>query len=167
MTRQVDLRDHGDTERGCVGDHVTDLILSVITTIADAVIGLEVLADHGSVAECSDLGQLGIFLDLNPPTLVLGEMPVKAIEFIGGHDVEVFLNLLDGEEMPGAVKVHASVGESGLVFDRHGGEIELLRRVNFPGEDSHISQLLERLDGIQEAIVGGSLDKAGLLLDVN
>ena len=167
VTRQVDLRDDNDPQRLGVGDHLADLVLGVISAIADTIVGGEVLSDHGTVAEGSYLGELGVFLNLNPPALVLGEVPVQAVELVYRHDIEVLLDLFDGEEMPGAVKVHAPVSEPGFVLDRDCREHELLGRINLVGIDGGIGELLESLDGIEESVLPVSLDHAVLLCDVN
>ena len=45
-------------------------------------------------------GQQRIFLDLNPPSLVISKMPVKPVQLIERHGIQQILNLLNGEEMP-------------------------------------------------------------------
>ena len=60
----------------------------------------------------ADLGQLRIFLDLDPPALVLGQVPVKIIELILRHQVDVLFNELDRHKMPRDIEMHAAVAET-------------------------------------------------------
>lgn len=47
------------------------------------------MADHGFLAFRSDLCQFRIFLDLDTPTLVIGQMPVERILVVQGKDIEI------------------------------------------------------------------------------
>src|SRR6266536_3400947 len=62
-------------------------------------------------------GQLGVAADLEPPALVLGEMPVEGVELECRHDVDVFHDEGDREEMPADVQVQAAIAEAGAVGD--------------------------------------------------
>ena len=126
MSGEVNLGNDRDSEVGGIVHDVLDLVLGIIAAVAYSVVGPEVLANHRSVAVGTDLGQLGIFLYLDPPALVVGDVPVHAVELVDSHDVEILLDFLDGEEMPGAIEVHAPVTEAGFVLDGYAGEEEFL-----------------------------------------
>ena len=63
----------------------------------------------------ADLGQLWIFLDLDPPTLVVRQVPVKVVELILRHQVDVLFNKLDRHKMPTDVEVHTAVTKTGTI----------------------------------------------------
>ena len=165
MAWKVDLRDDSDAESRGIGDDVFHLILSVVAAVADAVVAAPVLLDDGAVPERADLGELRVLLDLHPPALVIGKMPVEAVELVDGHDVQIPLNLLDREEMPGAVKVHSPVGEARLVLDLHAREEELLGRIRLAAEHLDTRELLKGLNGIEETVERGGFDHAATLVD--
>ena len=165
VARKVNLRDHHNAQLAGVGDNVLHLLLSVVATVADAVITAPILLDDSTVSERSYLGELRVLLDFNPPTLVISQMPMEAVELVKRHDVQILLDFLDGEEMPRAVKVHASVAEARLVLDLHAREEELLRRVRLITKNIDARELLQCLDRIEESIVRRSADDAVNLAD--
>ena len=119
---EVDFRDDGDTALSRICNDVPDLVFGVVAAVAYAVVGVPVAAHHRAVAEGADLGEAGIFVDFDPPSLVFAQVPVEAVELENGHHVKHLLDLIDAEEMPAAVKHHAAVGEAGCVFDLAAGE---------------------------------------------
>ncbi len=100
VTWKVNLRNDNDAESGGIGDDVLHLLLSVVATVADAVVAAPVLLDDGPVPERSHLGEFRVLFDFSTPSLIIGQMPVEAVELVHGHDIKVLLDLLDGEEMP-------------------------------------------------------------------
>ena len=138
---------------GRVGHDLAHLILGIETAVADAVVGVEVLADAGAVAPRADFGELRIFLDLDAPALVLGQVPVEPVDLIGGGNVDVALGLLDRPEMTAGVQMDAAVVKARSVQDGDAGEepgdIGSLVSVHLRRE-----HLLKRLDGVEEAAEG-------------
>ena len=61
--------------------------------------------------------QLGVFLYLNTPSLVVTQVPVELIQLVSCHDVEVPFNLLDRDEMPTNVEVAATPRKTRIVKD--------------------------------------------------
>ena len=114
---EVDLRDDGDVALGGIGHDLAHLLLGVEAAVADAVVGVEVLADAGSVAPGTHFRELGVLFDLHAPALVLGEVPVEAVEFVGGGDVDIALGLLDAPEVTAGIQVDAAVVEARGVQD--------------------------------------------------
>ena len=117
MPGQVDLGDDSDAQLRRIVDNFTDLVLSIVASVTDAVVRVEIPPYHGTAAVSADKGKLGITLDLDAPALVVGQMPVETVELVDGHDVKIALDCIHAEEMPCAVEMHASVGEPRPVGD--------------------------------------------------
>ena len=60
--------------------------------------------------------------DFDAPPLVVGQVPVEFVEFVGGHQVEVAFDLVDGVEVAADVEVHAAPVESRGVADGDVGD---------------------------------------------
>ena len=119
VTRKVNLRNNGDAEGSRIGNHFLNLFLGVESAVALSVELIPVLVNHSTVPVCTDLGKLWIFLDFNAPALILCKMPVEPVELVGCHHVQVFLHLVNAEDMPADIQMHASVCKSRLVLNGH------------------------------------------------
>ena len=79
------------------------------------------------------LGEKRVALDFDAPSLVVGEMPVEFIEFVGSNYIDNALHLVDSEEVTRNVDVHAApligrgIGDGG-VFDGVGLGVEHLQQ---------------------------------------
>ncbi len=156
MTRKVHFRNHGNATGGGVGHHFLHFFLRVKTSVTDAVVGAPVLFDDGSVAPRAHFHELGIGLDFCAPALVVGEVPVQAVQFVYGHYIQVTFHLIHAPEVTGNVQVHAPVGKARLVLDAHIRQhpvgLGLFSAVN--GGRKH---LLEGFAGIDKAVQGRCL----------
>jgi hypothetical protein len=117
---------------------------------------LEALALHAGTADANEVGE---FLNFDTPGLVIGEMPVEAVDLEASEDIKVLLDAFYGEEMSADVQHEAPVRETGSVFDgdtrgvpEGGGRG--IRRFNSGREE-----LEERLDGVEDAWGVGSVDE--------
>ena len=119
VTRKVDLRNNGNTEGSRICNHFLDLFLSVEAAVTLSVALVPLLVNHGAVPVCTDLCKLRIFLDFNAPALVLCKMPVEPVKLVGCHHVEVLLHLVNAEDMPADIQMHAPVCKSRLVLNGH------------------------------------------------
>ena len=79
--------------------------------------GSKFLADDRLTAAGADRGELRIALELEPPALVVGQVPMEGVELVAAEEVDVPLDERDVEEVPADVEVHASVGKSRRVAD--------------------------------------------------
>ena len=95
MAGKVNLGDNLDAAGSRIFHNLAKLRLGVVAAVADSVVGIEVLAYAGAVPPCSNLREAGVGLDFDPPALVVGEVPVQAVEFVGRHHVNVALCLFD------------------------------------------------------------------------
>ena len=120
-------------------------------------IALEDMADDGLVSDRSHFSQTWVFLDLKSPALVICEMPVKCVELMDFHDVEILLDLVHCEEMTRDIKVKTAVAESRLVLDLNARKSPVFVRCRRVSKDFNRKHLLDGLDCIIEAVEAGSL----------
>ena len=125
VARHLDLGDDGDVALGGIAHDVANLLLrKEIGAIGNAVVGgrAQTVADEGLVALRSEGSQLGIAFDLDAPPLVIRQVPMEAVELVGGQDVEVAFHLLDREEVAHDVHVCSTIGEVGRILNRAAGD---------------------------------------------
>ena len=146
MSRNLKLRDHVDMALRSVSHDVPDLVLSVVR---------------------AEAGELGIFLDLDAPALVLGQVEVHLVELEHRHHVELLLDPLRIAEVAAGIDVHAAVVEAGRVLDAHCG----YRKVDAADHTVALSlrrqQLKYSLHAVEEAftVAGSDPDGAAVGLD--
>ena len=112
VARHLDLRHHGDEALGGVGDDLADLVPAVETAVARAPL----------VAESALGGQLGVFPDLQAPGLVVGQVPVEAVQLVQRHAVEARLDERGRKIVAAAVEHEAAPGEARPVHDVQAGQ---------------------------------------------
>ena len=69
-----------------------------------------------------DAFQFGIARHRQAPALVVRQVELELVEFIVGHQVHEFLQVLDGDEVARRVHHHAAPGVAGLVRDDAAGD---------------------------------------------
>ena len=139
VARHLDFRDDGHEPFLRVGDDVADLVLGVKAAVAPSV-AVELLApvtDVRLVPVCRDLGKARVRIDLDPPALVLRQVPVKAVDLVSGEHVDVVLHEVRPKEVTGNIQVHATVGETWRVFDPHSGDLDSGAAIGTPGPGRH------------------------------
>ena len=104
MTRKVNLRNDLDSLCSSVIDDFLYLLLrepasfsisySVVHTLASVKVAYKSL-----LSDRSDFSEKRILLDLHSPSLVVGKMPVKGVELVDFHHIEIFLHHIHIEEM--------------------------------------------------------------------
>src|SRR5437879_2699290 len=127
MARHLDLRHDRHEARGGVGDDLADIVLRI-----EATVGLAVEAPRGRVLDLSTderltaprahLGETRVLLDLEAPPLVVGQVPVEAVELMERREIDVLLHELLRHEVTGHVEVDAPPREPGRVLDRNRGD---------------------------------------------
>ena len=86
-----------------------------------------IVANHRFGTHRRNLGQLGIFLYFDAPTLVVGKVHVKAVDVVQGQDVDKRLHFFEGEEMASHVEHRAAIAKAGLVGNGYAWETKPLR----------------------------------------
>jgi len=117
------------------------------------------LADHEPEADDrrdplrADLGEARVLLDLEPPPLVVGQVPVEGVQLVEREQVDVALDHFRSEKMTGYVEVQSPPAEAGLVFDRHAGHRQ--RRIRADAGQ----RLQDGLQGIEHSGRSGCFDR--------
>src|SRR6185437_9317924 len=125
MTRHFDLGDDGDIPVGGIFHDFFDLVLGVVTAVFGAVIARPgEMADDGSAAPRAHLRQSWIFLYLDAPALVIGQMPVEVVHFMEGDKVDIAFDEVHREEVAADVEMETAVSEPGIVEYADGRDVE-------------------------------------------
>ena len=127
---------HINMAGGGVCHNLANLVFGEVATIAAflAFFGLLGLAPRHVAAiysPCTHLGEQGIFVNLDAPAMVVGEVEVELVELVQGHHVQVFLHFVDVEEMTANIQVAASPFKTGIVgdFDARNSQCHRILRV--------------------------------------
>ena len=134
VTGHLNFGDNGNEAFGGIGNHLADLLLSVVTSMGAA---LELAAPG------TDLGQAGVFLDFDAPALIVGKMPVHRIDLVLREDIDLFLDLLNAEKMPAGIYMKATPRKAGIIHN-----------LDIRDRSVRADQLVERLPGIEKARLG-------------
>ena len=123
MPGQLDFGNHLDAAFGGIGHHLADFVLRVVTAVGRSVVPVRslVMTYQRLPAHRTHTRQFGVSPDLDAPSLVVGQMPVKGVEFVERHDVDKPLDVLHGIEVARHVEHCAAVAETGFVADLHDG----------------------------------------------
>ncbi|CDF22049.1 uncharacterized protein BN736_01776 [Prevotella sp. CAG:617] len=108
-----------------IGHYVTHLFLRIIIRSVGTVgivAALRPVPLVGIGRDAAHGGQARPFLDFGAPALVVAQVPVEAVEFVDGHEVEDFLHLFHTEEVAGGVEHEAAVAKAGLVGNAQAGQ---------------------------------------------
>ena len=167
MTRKVDFRDDLDALCSSIGNNLSDLVLSVphSFTVWCSVISLAVvdMTNECLFSDRTYLSEFRIFLDLHSPSLVVSEVPVKSVELVYLHDIEIFLYLVDAEEMSCFVKVKTAICKTRSICDLYTWKFPFLSGSFSLSEDLDRKHLLDGLDSIVETFELRSLDYCSIL----
>ncbi len=98
MAWRLDFGHHEDVSIGSVGDNSRH----ILSTIEPTPLHLDFVAEI--LSESAALGEFGVRRNLDAPRLIIGQMPVKDIEFMERSEVDEFFDEFDAEKIPGAVE---------------------------------------------------------------
>ena len=112
--------------------HFADIVLGIESSVVLSV-GLGVApSQYLAFAPCPDLGEAGVFLDFDAPSLVFGKVPVEAVHLVGSHDVDDFLHLFFSVEMPAFVEHESPPCKARCIHDVHHRQCPGLRTAGAP-----------------------------------
>src|SRR2546425_8528871 len=156
MARHLDLRHDRHEARACVGDDLADIVLRIEATVRLAVEAprgrfLVLSTDERLTAPRAHLGETRVLLDLEAPPLVVGQVPVEAVELMERREIDVLLHELLRHEVTGHVEVDAPPREPGRVLDRNRGDAPYdTGRLRLP-EDRGREELPQSLEPVERA----------------
>ena len=101
MTWKVNFRHDVNTLRSSVCYNLSDLILRIPHAFAIwyTVSRTAITFDACTTTDRTDLCELRVFLDFNSPTLIISKMPMKSIELMNLHYIQISLHLFHAKEM--------------------------------------------------------------------
>src|SRR5690606_11636834 len=105
MSGHIHLRYDRDKSLRSIGHDIFVLILRIKTSRSTT---------HLSTS--TDLSQLGPRLDLNPPTLIIGQMEMKMVQLVGCYLVDIVFHILNGDKMPRDIEHRCSISVSRFIF---------------------------------------------------
>ena len=121
VARHVYFRDDLNAARGAVRHQVFQFLPGVHSFVGSAV--AEAFLPFGR-----DAFQFGIARHRQAPALVVRQVELELVEFIVGHHVHEFLQVLHGDEVAGGVHHHAAPRVARLVLDDSAGNAFRMRR---------------------------------------
>lgn len=137
---------------GGVGDDFADVVLRVETAVRGLVPQFGgAVAVFGARAPGAHFGEPGVALDLDAPALVVGEVEVEDVQFVGGQQIEHAQHAVLGHEMPRHVEHQTTPAEARAVLDL--GEPDLRGGGAFPRARRADGRAAERL-GAEELAEG-------------
>ena len=104
MTRHIDLGNNSDEALCSVSYNLANLILCVEVGTIRLTLQLKTVyavctCNLRILANATDLGELGILLDLDTPALILGDVPVETVHLVHCGCIDYGLNLVNSEEV--------------------------------------------------------------------
>ena len=124
------------------------LVLGVEAAVWSAIKLVPVPGQGGLGAKGADLGQARIFLDLDTPALVIGQVPVQGIEFVEGHEIDERLDLGNTELMTGDIQQQPAPAKGRGIADEQRGDLPGDAVHFFPAHDFWWQQLPQCLHAI-------------------
>jgi len=103
-----------------LGHHRDVAVLRVPDDPLVVLLAVEAAAATAHLAAAAVAGQLRPTVDRDPPSLVIGQVQVQDVQLVERDQVDVALDLVDAEEVPGDVEGGAAPGEPRTVHDPHG-----------------------------------------------
>ncbi len=156
VARHLDLGHDLHEPRPRVLHDLPHVVLRVEAAVAHAVVALGRrvvgrVADERLRAPRAHGGQPRVFLDLDPPALVVRQVPVERVQLVQREEVDVLLHELLRHEVPRHVEVRPAPPEARRVLDPHGGQRPVGAGHVRRAEDGRRQQLADRLHGVERA----------------
>ena len=108
MARHADFRHDGDKTLGRVGDDLAYLMPTVVTAVAPrrarGLVDIGRGRGAGRDPPRADLGQPGPAGNIQPPALIVGQMPVEHVHFVQRQPVDVAFDVGHRLHMPGRIE---------------------------------------------------------------
>jgi hypothetical protein len=128
VSGHLDLRHDRHMPVGGIPHDLSHVVLGVEARMRDA--GESALLwigrarrEHAVPARRADPGELRVPPDLDPPALVIGEMPVEDVQLVQSEEVDVLEHGLPRHEVPADVQVAAAPIKTRRVLDLDGGDV--------------------------------------------
>ena len=120
VTGQVDFWNYRDVTFGSVAHNVATLLLGVESTVRATVVFAGVVTDHGLSALTPHRSEARVALNFNAPALIVGEMPVKAVDVVQSEQIDEAFHAVDRHEVARHVEFHTPVAEARCIVHMRG-----------------------------------------------
>ena len=104
-------------------------------------------------AVCAHGGEFRVFLDFDAPALVVGQVPVEAVDVVQREHVDEALHGIEGHEMARHVEVRTAIGEARRICHLAGRYFYALG-----GRLQHGQSLAQCLHAVEQPGVACTLD---------
>ena len=111
MAGDFDFRHNVNAPLPGIGYHLAGLLLGVEAAV---VLRFRHIAEKGIAPARADFRQGGIFLDFNPPALVVGEVPVHRVQAADRSGINELENVLNGHIVPAHIQHKAQIRTRGF-----------------------------------------------------
>ena len=129
MAGHVDFGHDRHVMRGGISDDSADVRLAVIAAIARRLARRWICAGRARfLPTATDFGEARIAIDLDPPALIVAQMPMKGVELGHRHPVDQLLDIGDRLEVSNRIQHHPAPAERRLVGDGDGRDAAILAR---------------------------------------
>ena len=156
VTGQVNLGNHVDKTLRGVLHNLAAVPLRVIAAVGLAVVDARVAPQYRLLPDRTLFGKFGHRLHFEPPSLILGQVPVELIAAVQSQEVDVSLNEIQGEEVARSIEVDTPIGKARLVLHRHVWQGYALAALDADG-------LTQGLHPTEHAALRGTTDDDALL----
>ena len=163
VSRKIDFGNDLDVALRSIGDDFPDVVLGIETAIAffPGIIGRH--QHFVTAAPGTFLRQFGILLDLDPPAVVIDQMPVELVDLMVSQPIEMAEDIGLVKEVARDIEHAAAPFEAGLVLDLHARNLPLPDEhgIRTFGAPVHLcgQHLKQGLDGIELAGTGRRTDQ--------
>ena len=152
MTRNIHLRHNFNKTIASILHNFASILLCIKTTVVLTIRFCLIPTQYLTFAPSAYFCQFGVFFYFNTPTLVLSQVPVETVKFVGSHHIEQLFNFFLAIEVTTFVEHKATPFKSWRIFHIHS-----LYRPSFSSLVSSSCQniargkhLLQSLQGIEE-----------------
>ena len=162
MARQVDFGNDGDKPLAGILHDFARLLLRVEALMGLAVILARVVSYDRLGAVCAHGGEFRVFLDFDAPALVVGQVPVEAVDVVQREHVDEALHGVEGHEMARHVEVRTAIGEARRICHLAGRYFYALS-----SRLQHGQSLAQCLHAVEQPGVACALDADAVLGDID
>ena len=156
MAGELNLGYHLDVALGCVCHNLAALLLCVevwAVGLACVVAAINAVGNPVVAACCTNGCEAWVFLYLEAPSLVIGEVPVETVELVVRHHVDYALYFIEPEEVAAHVEHETAVFKAGRINDAHHGQCILGNAlILYTGHHIRRENLLDTLECIVETV---------------
>ena len=162
MSRHIYFGDNFYLTVGGIGNHFFNIFLCIKSTYRSGFTRFGVTAEiernvHAVHSPCSHFRQAGIFLDFQPPAVIIREVEMKGIDFKHAHTVDDTQHIFFGNKEAGCIQHQCPIAEARFILNGYCGNTPLDILNLTIAFDSRRQQQTDGLQCIEKAFYIGCL----------